>query len=201
MLFEFCILESRGVKWQLHPNSLFAILLRSPWWVSALIAIALAAAARLVIPDLYAVFAALPFIVIAVVVGWKQLRAPSEASIAAGLERLRAMSWDEFSHALEQAYGRQGWQVSRLGGGQADFELVQAWRKTLVGCKRWKATRTGIEPLRELEAARRAREAQECIYVSAGEITEQALAFAAERNIRLLHGAELAKLLRSNSTI
>ena len=62
-------------------------------------------------------------------------------------------------------------------------------------CKRWKATRTGIEPLRELEEACRAREAHGCIYVAAGEVTEGARAFAAQKSIRLVQGAELAKLL------
>ena len=72
---------------------------------------------------------------------------------------------------------------------------MKGWRSTLVGCKRWKAMRTGIEPLRELDAARRAREAHGCIYVATGEITAQAAAFAAEKNIRLLQGAELARML------
>jgi restriction system protein len=52
-----------------------------------------------------------------------------------------------------------------------------------------------MEPLRELDAARRARDAYGCIYVTTGEITAQAAAFAAEKNIRLLHGAELARML------
>ncbi len=38
------------MKWDLHENSLFAVLLRSPWWVSLLIAIALAAALRIFLP-------------------------------------------------------------------------------------------------------------------------------------------------------
>jgi len=95
---------------------------------------------------------------------------------------------------MEQAFRREGYTVNQLAA-QADFELVQGWRSTLVACKRWKATRTGIEPLRELDAACRARKAYGCIYVAAGEITEQAAAFAAEKNIRLLHGAELARML------
>jgi restriction system protein len=180
---------------KLNKNSLFAILLRSPWWVSALVAIALVVGLRLFIPMSYAVFAALPFAVIAAYVGWQRLRAPGAGRIAGTLERLRAMSWEDFSAAIEQAYRREGYTVSRLGGTQADFELVQGSRSTLVACKRWKATRTGIEPLRELEAARRAREAHECIYVAAGEITEQAREFAALKSIRLVQGAELAKLL------
>ena len=59
----------------------------------------------------------------------------------------------------------------------------------------WKVARTGIEPLRELEAVRVAREAHECICIAAGEITGNAIAFAAAKNIQLLHGAGLVKLL------
>ena len=183
------------MKLEMHKNSLFAVLLRSPWWASALVAIALVAGLRLLVHVDYALFAALPFAVIAAYVGWRQLRAPGAGRIAATLERLRAMSWDDFSSAIEEAYRREGYTVSRLGDVRADFELAKAGRSTLVACKRWKATRTGVEPLRELEVMRRARETHECIYVAAGEITEQARAFAAEQNIRLLDGAELAKLL------
>ena len=179
----------------MHPNSLFAVLLRSPWWMSAGVAIAIVAGVRLALDTIYAVFAALPFAVIAAYVGWQQLRAPSAGRIAGTLERLRALSWGDFSSAMEEAFRREGYTVSRPGGAQADFELVQGSRTTLVACKRWKATRTGIEPLRELEAARRAREAHGCIYVAAGEITEQARAFAAQKNIRLVHDVELVKLL------
>src|SRR3989442_14915164 len=179
---------------KLNKNSLCAVLLRSPWWASALVAVALAAGLRLLIPTSYAVFAALPFAVIAAYVGWQQLRAPGAGRIAGTLERLRAMPWEDFSAALEEAYRREGYTVKRLAA-QADFELVQGARSTLVACKRWKATRTGIEPLRELEAARRAREAHECIYVAAVEITGQAREFAAQKNIRLVQAAELAKLL------
>src|SRR6267143_1112287 len=108
----------------------------------------------LLLPTSYAVFAALPLAVIAAYVGWQQLRAPSAKRVAGTLERLRAMSWEDFSAAIEEAYRREGYTVSRHAG-HADFELVQGSRSTLVACKRWKATRTGIEPLRELEVIRR----------------------------------------------
>ena len=183
------------MKLSLHENSLFSILLRSRWWVSAIVALAVAAALRFVIPDIYAVFAALPFAVIAAYAGWQQLRKPSAGRIAGTLERLRALSWEDFAGAIEEAYRREGYTVKRLGAAQADFELVQGSRTTLVACKRWKATRTGIEPLRELHAARRAREAHECFYVAAGEVTDTARAFATKENIRLVQGAELATLL------
>jgi len=183
------------MKLRMHENSLFAVLLRSPWWVSALVALAFGGLVRLLVPDVYAAFAALPFIVIAAYSAWQQLRRPSAARIARLLEHLRSLGWEDFSRALEDAYRREGYTVKRLGAPHADFELVQGSRVTLVACKRWKATRTGIEPLRELHAARGAREAHECVYVAAGEITETARAFAAEQDIRLVQGPELAKLL------
>jgi restriction system protein len=183
------------VKLKMHENSMFAILLRKAWWVSGLVALAVFGLLRLFLPWDFALFASLPFAVIAAYVGAKQLRAPGAGRTAKTIEKLRAMSWDEFAAAMEAAYQREGFRVTRLESGRADFELVQGARHTLVASKRWKATRTGIEPLRELEAAREAREAHECVYVSVGEITVQARAFAAEKKIRVMQGTDLALLL------
>ena len=183
------------MKFRMAENSLFAILLRSQWWISMLIAAGVAAAARLVVSDVYAFFTALPFIVIGCVAGWRQLRTPSAARVAETLEALRAMSWGNFSGALEDAFRRDGYAVTRLSSPAADFELVKTGRVSLVGCKRWKAAHTGIDPLRELDSAKRARDAHECIYVASGEVTADARAFAKETRIRLIQGTELAKLL------
>ena len=183
----------RAVK--INENSLFAILLRSQWWVSLLIAAALVTLLRFMMPTMYAVAAALPFIAVAGIVAWRQVRAPSGKRVAGALARLRSLPWNEFAAQVAAAYERQGWQVKRLDGAQADLELTRGFHTTLVACKRWKAGRTGVEPLRELDEARRARKAEECVYFAAGEITGQARAFAAQRNIRLLEGAEVAKLV------
>ena len=187
------------MKLRMHDNSLFAVLLRSPWWVAGLVAAGAFGATRVFLPAEFAVFAAAPFAVIAIYVAWKQVRAPSGRRIAATLERLRAMSWDEFAQAMEKGFSRDGYAVKRLGGKGADFELVKEARSTLLACKRWKATRTGIEPLRELDEARRAGEAAGCIYVATGEVTAQARAFAAERSIQVLEGAELARSVELNT--
>jgi restriction system protein len=146
-------------------------------------------------PEHFAIFIALPFIVIGSVAAWQQLRRPSAERVAATLEALRLLSWEEFSAALEEAFRREGYEVNRLRIAGADLELTKAGRVSLVGGKRWKVARTGIEPLRELEGARQSRDAHECIYVAAGDVTENARAFAAEKRIRLLHDAELAQML------
>lgn len=184
------------MKLRMHDNSLFAVLLRSPWWVSLLAALAVFGVIRLVLEAVYAAFATLPLLVVSAVAAWRQLRAPSAEKVALAMEVLRGMNWDEFSVLMEDAFRREGYAVERLGGAQADLELTKDGRKALVACKRWKAARTGVEPLRELQAAGEAREAGECLYVLAGDLSEQARSFAAKNRIRLVEGAELARLAK-----
>jgi hypothetical protein len=83
--------------------AMFAVLLRSPWWVSGAVAGVLFASARLLLPEGYAVYAffiALPFVVISVVTAWRQWRAPGEQKVREGAETLRALSWQAFAAAL-----------------------------------------------------------------------------------------------------
>jgi restriction system protein len=134
--------------------------------------------------------------VIAAVAAWRAFRAPSASEVQKTLDALRAKPWEEFADALEAAFRREGYTVKRLDGKDADFELTRGWRVALVGCKRWKVARTGIDPLRELYAARRRREAHECIYIAAGEVTENAAAFCTQHGIRLVRGPELARMIR-----
>jgi restriction system protein len=181
------------MKLTLPENTLFAILLRSRWWVSLLVALGAFGVVRLFLDAGYAFFAALPFIVIAAVALWKQRRVPSGARLDAAIDALRAMPWEEFARALEQGYRREGYIVKRVEGA-ADFELEKAGRLSLVAAKRWKASRTGVEPLKELVAAAKARDAAECVYVLAGEMTQNAQGFAKNTNIIWVRGADLVKL-------
>ncbi|MEO8202757.1 MAG: restriction endonuclease [Betaproteobacteria bacterium] len=184
---------------KMHDNSLFAILLRAPWWVSAALAAALVVLARLAVPEeyhLYAYFVPLPFGVIAVYALWQQLRAPSEAAVSAKLDALRGLPGPEFATVLEAAFRRDGYAVTRVARPGADLELTRAARVTLVACKRWKVARTGVEPLRELDAARESHEAHDTIYVAGGEVTQSARSFASGRRMRILEGAALAELVK-----
>ena len=138
------------MQWRLNENSLFAILLRSPWWISFAIACAVTAVALALLPEAYRIFGAvtgLPFLVIGCIAAWKQWQAPSRARIDKTLAAVRAMSWAEFSRAIEAAYRRQGYGVSAISGSAADFEITKEGRTALVNCKRWKVARTGVEAL------------------------------------------------------
>lgn len=184
------------MKLRMAENSLFAILLRSPWWMSIGIAAGIAALVAAFAPaewKIYGLFAAAPFIVIGGIALWRQLRAPSASRVDETLDALRAMSWPAFASTIEAALRRDQYAVSRLDRADADFEATKGSRVTLVSGKRWKVARTGVKPLQDLHAAMTARDADEGLYVAAGEVTEQARQFAASHRIRLVHGAELAR--------
>jgi restriction system protein len=191
------------VKLKMAENSLFAILLRSPWWISIVIAAIIAAIARASLRDEFVIYGALagtPFLVIGIVAASRQLRVPSAKRVAVTLDAIGAMPWREFSDKVEEAFRRNGYEVARLSGGGADYAMTKSGRTALLSCRRWKAASSGIEPLRELQTAMKARDAHESIYMTAGDVSDSARRFAKERNIRLLQGAELAQLFRSTGT-
>lgn len=176
-------------------DSLFAILARAPWWISVAVGAALFATARLFLPDIAAAAAALPFLGIACYAGWRQLRTPGATNVEETLGKLRGMPWENFSALMSEALRRDGYAVTEVFKGAVDLQIERKGRTSIVSCKRWKVAQTGIGPLRELWDEKAARDAQECIYVSAGGFTANARAFAAEKSIRLLHEAPLAELI------
>jgi restriction system protein len=94
------------MQFKMAENSLFAILLRKPWWASALVALALFGIVRFALPPawfVYAVTIVIPFVVIAGIVGWRRLQAPSAARVAAAEAAARAMGGPEFASAVEDA--------------------------------------------------------------------------------------------------
>ncbi|MGE0313962.1 MAG: restriction endonuclease [Lautropia sp.] len=186
------------MKFEMAPNSLFAILLRSSWWISMLVAAGIVALSVIGLPPKYVVFGAvgaLPFVVIGAIALWRQLQRPSEARVAATVAAVADLSWADFSAQLSAAFQRDGYEVLPATIRGADLELRKAGRRSLLAGRRWKAARTGIEPLRELVALREAREVDEVVFVATGEITGQALAYAAQMRVRLIQGPELALLL------
>lgn len=186
------------MKLKMAENSLFAVLLRSPWWVSVLVAAAIAALARAALPSEYVPYGAMgafPLLVIAVLAAARQWRSPNAAQIEQALQALRAMTWREAATTVEAGLRREGYTVRSVGSAGADFEASKAGRTVLVSCKRWKAASIGIEPLRALHAAVQAAQASEGLYVGIGEPTEAALRFAREHRLRLVQGAELARLV------
>ncbi|WP_436126813.1 restriction endonuclease [Acidovorax sp. LjRoot117] len=190
------------MKFKMAEKSLFAMLLRSPWWVSFLVVGLIVMAAGALLPKEYFVVGALagfPILVVGCIAAWKQLRAPNPARVAEMLDAVASMPWRSFADTLAAAWTRAGYAVERLpANGAADLCLTQDGRTTLVSARRWKAATHGVEPLRELHAAIQARGSSGGIYVAThGQLSDNARLFARDHGIAVLQGDAVAVLLLS----
>ena len=186
------------VRLKMSQNSLFAILLRSHWWISLVVALFIVLLARLVVPEAYASYAlsfAVPFVVIAAIAAWKQRHVPGEAQVRALVERVSPMAWADFFPLLEDAYRRQGGTVTRVEGG-ADLLVERSRRLSVVAARRWKAASHGLPALRELVAERERRGAHEALYVSLNPLSDKGLLYAREHGVVVVDAAALASLFQ-----
>ncbi|WP_367847978.1 restriction endonuclease [Rhodoferax sp. WC2427] len=186
------------MKLKMAKNSLFAVLLRSPWWVSMLLVLVFGLLSFALLPKAYIPFGllgTLPFLVIGVIAASRQWDLPSSAAVADTLAKATAMPWRDFADALDAAYRAKGYTVARLNGKAADLQLSKDGQTTLVAAKRWKAANHGVEALRELAAAKENQSAAACTYISIGGVTDTAQQFAKTQGIALVADVALAQLL------
>lgn len=184
------------MKFKMSEKSLFAVLLRSPWWISFVLVAVIALAAGALLPKEYAgvgMLGGFPFFVIGCMAMWRQRNLPSAAEIEKGLLMLSGMGWRDFSALLETAFNRQGYTVKHLNGA-ADMQLEKKGVFTLVSAKRWKAATLGVEPLRELVALRDALEASNGVFITLGQVSAKAQEYAAENRITLISDVDLVAL-------
>ena len=186
------------MRFKMSQNSLFAILLRSHWWVSLAVALAIVLFARIVVPKAYASYVfsfAIPFLVISIMAAWKRRHVPSEKRVGEVREQVSALPWPEFMGMLEDAYRRQGAVVVRQDGG-ADFQVTLGGSQNVVAARRWKAATHGLPALRELVEVRDRSEAQEAVYIALNPLSDNGLLYAREHGITVLDAAGLAQLLQ-----
>jgi restriction system protein len=187
------------MKFKMAKNSLFAILLRSPWWISVLIGTVLGLVGAAVLSDELRVVGALagfPFLVIGALAARSQWHLPNASRVAQTRQAVSAMAWPAFQALLEQAFRRDGYEVRRGKTPAVDFELEREGRRMVVSARRWKSARTGLEVLRSLQDAREAGEAADALHIGLGEVSDNARDFALAQGIKLWGDTELALALR-----
>jgi restriction system protein len=193
------------------------LLLKLPWWVSAVLGVASFIALRYIIPAkldhnqaLHPFAVALPklaflplalFALIAVgsfLFARKRHRLVDEQT---SLEKLRETAWKDFEYLVAEAFRRQGYQVEfslgRGADGGVDLTLRRDGRTALVQCKQWKVFSVGAPVIREMFGLLTAEKADEAIIVTSGNFTRDAQDFAAGKPIRLIDGPQLLALVQS----
>ena len=177
-------------------ETLFAILLRQPWWVTLVVALLVFALARSIYPPV-APFMALPFGAMAIYIAVRQWRSGGSIDAPSRLAQLRAMPWEEFSALITDTYRRQGYTVAESDSQGYDFKLTRDGRITLLQCRRWKVNQVGVGPVRDLVRAVEREGASRGICIAAGDFSEPARKLIATEPVALLSGAELANLARA----
>jgi restriction system protein len=112
---------------------------------------------------------------------------------------IHSVGWQDFERLVGASFERSGFTVECTGGtgadGGVDLVLTKERERTLVQCKQWRAQRVGVATVRELYGVMAAQGAAAGIVVSAGEFTPDACEFAQGRNIELLTGQDLSRIL------
>lgn len=118
-------------------------------------------------------------------------------------DAIDGISWQDFELLVGEGFRQQGYQVIENGGGGADggvdLVLRKGGDKFLVQCKQWKAFTVGVTVVRELYGVMAANGAAGGFVVTSGRFTDDAKAFASGRNITLMDGDALAKLIKQSA--
>ena len=79
---------------------------------------------------------------------------------------------------------------------RSDLVLAKGNEKFLVQCKQWKAFKVGVQIVRELYGVMAAKGAAGGFVVTSGRFTEEATAFASGRNVTLVDGPKLFRMIQ-----
>ncbi|MBI5557497.1 MAG: restriction endonuclease [Deltaproteobacteria bacterium] len=113
---------------------------------------------------------------------------------------IKKMSWQEFELLISEFFRQQGYSVKETGKGGADggvdLRMSLQGKKYLVQCKHWKAFKVGVKIIRELFGVMTAEGARGAFIVTSGLFTEEAIEFAQGKNITLIDGVKLNKIIR-----
>lgn len=133
------------------------------------------------------------------VTAMRQKKIYDKVATRPGIAALNDMSWSDFERLVSEYYRRKGFQVTREGGngpdGGIDLVLRQGNETYLVQCKQWKAYKVGVQPVREFYGVMSSRGVAGGYFVTSGEYTDDAKAFAQGLNITLIDGRTLRQMI------
>ena len=192
------------MAFKLAQGSLFAVLLRSPWWYSVLVGLLMIGLSAAVFGGQYValgIFGALPFFGIAGFAGFKQSQLPSQKRVLEVDQMARKMPARQIAEKIADSYLEKRFDSRAFGGNEAELELELGNRKLLLCSKRFKAANTGVEPLKQLVSAGENVEATGYLYVALGDISAAARDYAQQNDIELIQADRLAAFFDGQARI
>ena len=127
----------------------------------------------------------------------------SRASIIK-LDPFRTMNEAEFHNLIKEFFCRNGFAVDEvptgLGDG-VDLMLRKNGKLFVAQHRHWRETRVGVPMVREQYMVMQAARANGVYVITSGEFTYKAIQYAEDKNISLIDGAKLRRLIRGGSPV
>lgn len=124
------------------------------------------------------------------------------------LELIKDIEWRNFEKLCARYFQEKGYEVEETGAGQDGgvdlylFKPLKSGRFThdnnpfcVVQCKSWLTKQVGVRTIRELYGVMAAEDIELGVVVASGYFTEDAKIFAEGKQLQLISGAELLKLI------
>jgi len=119
------------------------------------------------------------------------------------LKKLKKLSWDDFELLCMELFEKQGWKVkgnSKKGAdGGVDIWMSKTYFNSkstaIVQCKRYDTTRVTIKVIREMYGLMYEYDANKVFIVTTSSFTKECYNFVKEKNIELINGAKLVKMI------
>jgi len=189
------------MAFKMAENSLFAVLLRSPWWDSFLIAAFFIAVSVILGGNTYVILgitAALPFIGIGIAAAVRQSKLPSQKRIVEIAELAQTLPAKDIASKISESYINAGFEIAEFKPNTAELALTRGYRKILLSTKRFKASNTGVGPLKDLVQSGEEVEATSYVFVALGTVSDAAVEYASENKIEIIRAAKLAEFFDGN---
>lgn len=140
-----------------------------------------------------------PVFLLGGIFGWiqRKVKARKFSSIASAVEpgvAIRKLTWEQFETMVGEAFRKQGFTVQETDKGPdggVDLVLRKGREMFLVQCKQWRASKVGVQVVRELYGVMSARGATGGFVVTSGAFTSDAWKFAKGTNLQLIDGKRL----------
>ena len=117
---------------------------------------------------------------------------------------ITTLSWRDFERLVGEGFRYRGFEVTERGGagpdGGVDLALAKGHERFLVQCKQWRARQVGVSVVRELYGVMAAEGVAGGYVVTSGKFTRDAREFSSGRNIELMDGPALERLLRDGTS-
>lgn len=119
------------------------------------------------------------------------------------IDPFRAMSEDEFQQLLKEFFTRNGFKIeptpSALGDG-VDMMLSKNSKMFVAQYRHWREHRVDVPKVREQYTVMQVAKAHGVYVITTGEFSYKAIKFADDKNISLIDGLKLRRLVKRNSS-